>query len=270
MTEREEPGTTRHSAHATSELSSAANDVGDYAQLFASALTVVLLIVSATSARELIFVAGTLLATAALCNLVVFLFRHRSRLHSIKGRAAIMAVVAIMSIVAAFVLRPAAIAVGSAQPSSAADGQGATSEHRRLLLSKRSYLLEPSPPANNDRDKVDLDTGCPGWGPMRPHVGPPRCGENADLIVESDSIHASEDEQQMIVMQGAAGADECFAALAATPDRRVGRVGLNSLHVGSVLCVRTDKDNLAAVTIDHIAEDGSTTISFDVWDSSGQ
>jgi hypothetical protein len=57
-----------------------ANDVGDYAQLFAAVLAAVVLAASAESPRELASVLGVLLISGAVCNLIIYVLRHRGRL----------------------------------------------------------------------------------------------------------------------------------------------------------------------------------------------
>lgn len=140
-------------------------------------------------------------------------------------------------------------------------------------IQKTGYVLRPSSSVLTDnQDKVDLDTGCPGWGDMHPHVGPSRCGELADLVVEADSLHTADSRPDIIALSsGATGTEQsCRSRLAATPNDAVYSIPAASLRNGEVLCVRTDIGNTAVVRLDKVVTDSlgqiaAVTIDFQVW-----
>ncbi len=141
------------------------------------------------------------------------------------------------------------------------------------FIQKTGYVLRPSSsPFTNDEDKVDLDTGCPGWGDIYPHLGPFRCGHLADLIIDPDSLHTADGQPNIIaVPQGIIGAySSCRALLTATPNSGVNSIQSSSLWGGEVLCVKTNIGNTALVHLDKVTTDDtgqvtSVTIDFQVW-----
>jgi hypothetical protein len=134
------------------------------------------------------------------------------------------------------------------------------------IVAKTDYQLIPSSnPLTNDADKVDLDTGCPGWGPTSIQVGRDRCGEAADLILEPTNLHTYEELPRLALLDRGqeaswAKCQEVVEADTAT----IGSVQLSELRPGSELCVSTDKDHIAAV---HVVSIDSTdlVIGFEVW-----
>ncbi|ROP41955.1 hypothetical protein EDD40_7441 [Saccharothrix texasensis] len=130
-------------------------------------------------------------------------------------------------------------------------------------MAKKEYRLKPSSDVRtNDIDKIDLDTGCPGWGPTSIPVGRKRCGELADLIVEDYGVHAPNDQPLLTPVDGLATYTSCR-------DRTdgVGTILLEDLHEGAQLCVWTDKRNIAAVHINSVAETGEVVIDYELWTS---
>ncbi|MGW5054582.1 hypothetical protein [Actinokineospora sp. NPDC004072] len=127
---------------------------------------------------------------------------------------------------------------------------------RDVVVAATAFRLVPSSdPTTNNTDKVDLDTGCPGWGPTRIRVGPSRCGELADLILEDDKIHTP-GYAPLISRPAGAGCDDRTAAAVAA-------VAVTDLRPGAVLCVRTDKGNTADVRVDEVGP--AVVISFQTW-----
>lgn len=144
---------------------------------------------------------------------------------------------------------------------------------REPFIDKMGYVLRRSSSiATNDQDKVDLDTGCPGWGGMHPHLGPSRCGETADLILDQEGIHPADDRPRFIEIShdSPGGYAECRSALAAKPSRSVSQLEATTLRSGERFCVQTDLDHTALVTVDDVSTDAfhqleQLTIDFFVW-----
>jgi hypothetical protein len=139
-------------------------------------------------------------------------------------------------------------------------------QQREPIVAKTNYQLIPSSnPLTNDADKVDLDTGCPGWGPTSVQVGRDRCGEAADLILESTNLHTYEELPRLAVLDGGQEASwtTCHEVLEAD-NATVGTVQLSVLRPGLELCVLTDKDNIAAVHVVSMSS-ADVVIGFEVW-----
>ncbi|MGH3877360.1 MAG: hypothetical protein ACRDSK_10040 [Actinophytocola sp.] len=136
----------------------------------------------------------------------------------------------------------------------------------RTIQAKSAYQLSASSdPLSNYGDKVDLDTGCPGWGPMHPRIGPPRCGELADLIIESVYLHAPDYQPRLIALPNGqqASYDRCQDRLV-PPTDATGSVELAALTEGAWLCVSTDQGNIAAIRV--VGNDtASLVVDFEVW-----
>ncbi|MGH3942874.1 MAG: hypothetical protein ACRDTG_30480 [Pseudonocardiaceae bacterium] len=140
------------------------------------------------------------------------------------------------------------------------------------FITKQGYVLRPSSSiATNDQDKVDMDTGCPGWGDMRPRLGPSRCGEQADIIADEEGIHTADGGPHLYTLATDARTFEsCVAALNTEPDSGMNQLDVASLKVDDQICVRTDKRNIALIQIDAMTTDtlgqlAKLTIKFEVW-----
>ena len=141
------------------------------------------------------------------------------------------------------------------------------------ILAKQDYpLVTSSSPFTNDQDKIDLDTGCPGWGDMSVRVGPRRCGELADLIVDQEGIHTRDGGPHFHrpAAGRAANLALCSTALGSDPNRNTNLLDAAKLKAADSFCVETDKDNIAVVRIERVTTDElkllrSLTISFSVW-----
>jgi hypothetical protein len=152
-------------------------------------------------------------------------------------------------------------------------GGGNAPAAREPSIDKKGYVLRRSSSiATNNQDKVDLDTGCPGWGGMHPRFGPSRCGETADLILDQEGIHPADDRPRFIEIghDSPGGYAECRSALAAKPSRSVNQLEATALRSGERFCAQTDLDNTALVTVDDVATDAfhrlqQLTIDFAVW-----
>jgi hypothetical protein len=260
---------------------SAGNDIADYAQLFAAVLTVVGLLVSASGVTDLFRNLATVLIAIAICNIVVYLYRHRVHLGTrrIWIRAVANAVIVVVLSVVTFVAlpKPGSIASASSLPS----GGNATDRGQPIeepasaptpILDKKSYPLRRSSSIDtNDQDKVDLDTACPGWGGMSIRVGPRRCGELADLIVDEEGLHTPEGQPQLVRSPPErAGYETCRVMLGQRINDRASILETKDIKPGGTLCVETDKRNIAMVRIDQVGLDTSgdlenVTINFTVW-----
>jgi hypothetical protein len=125
----------------------AANDVGDYAQLFAAVLTAIVLLVSAAGVREPISVVAILLATVTACNLIIYLYRHRGRLTArrLSDQGVVIALVLVGSLITAVVLRPQ---LGNSSAATPPTATGNTDDRRNpnciLQLGPRLALCRAS------------------------------------------------------------------------------------------------------------------------------
>jgi hypothetical protein len=221
---------------------------------------------------------ATILITCAaslLCGTLYFLAVRRARWRS--PRILLQVALSLTMIaVAAIYANPPAQATGNAD--SPGDGTVAgnvpsVAGPPAPAIEKAGYVLRPSfEPLTNDQDKVDLDTGCPGWGDMHPHIGPSRCGDLADLVLDPDSLHTANGRPNiMSIPPGASGAySSCRALLGAAPTNSVNSIQASSLQNGETLCVRTDIGNIAAVRLVKVVTDSmgqlaSVTLDFQVW-----
>jgi hypothetical protein len=138
------------------------------------------------------------------------------------------------------------------------------------LLAKAAYSLTPSSdPLSNDSDKIDLDTGCPGWGPTRIHVGRHRCGELADLILEAHELHTPEYRPLMLKLPNATEASyvSCREAFMDDSSDSISRIPVNEIKAGINICVRTDKHSIAAVHMKRVESrpHSNIIISYRIW-----
>lgn len=176
----------------------------------------------------------------------------------------VAALVAIAGIVVTIVLALDPFPGGPASDAVAAEPQ--------LVVSYDGYLLRRSSFIDtNDEDKVDVDTGCPGWGGMSPRLGPSRCGELADIILDQEGVHTAEGRPWLVSLPPGqpAGYQSCQLALA-HPGLAVAEIGVRQLRTQPEFCVRTDLGNLAAVVTEALTLDGSgqlesMSISFRAW-----
>ncbi|MFE2752268.1 hypothetical protein ACFXGA_09725 [Actinosynnema sp. NPDC059335] len=130
------------------------------------------------------------------------------------------------------------------------------------IMTKTGYRLTPSSdPRTNDQDKIDLDTGCPGWGTTSVPIGRKRCGELADLIVETYGLHAPNDAPLLSLVSGPATLTSCRDRVDG-----VGTIQLEDLADGAELCVRTDKHNIAAVHVKSVDDTGEMVIDYEIWE----
>jgi hypothetical protein len=137
-----------------------------------------------------------------------------------------------------------------------------------VVASVDDYRLRPSSSiATNDQDKIDLDTGEPGWGDISIKVGPDRRGELADIVVEADQIHPGDKVARFLVLESS-GSDRaaCTRAFADSPGRATSSIARSKLTEGTRICVRTDKDNISLVTIvDTGTADGGLVLNAITW-----
>jgi hypothetical protein len=140
------------------------------------------------------------------------------------------------------------------------------------VLRKSSYELAPATITCLDgvEDKVDLDTGKRGHGDQ-PSI--PMCtadGGLADLILETDSIHtSSKNRRNLLTVERTAEATASFCAsrIASPSASRQYAIPLGTLADGAQLCVQTDRDRIARVTVAHVPTQSAPTmlIDFVVW-----
>jgi hypothetical protein len=245
--------------------------------------------VFAATARARIVTTLVVCATILLCGVFYLRFAKRVEWRSLRISLQVLLSVIMVAVAAVYVNSPAQATGPSgspAQPTEGADSPGspgngidpgnlpvAAGSTPVPLIQKTGYVLRPSSFVDtNDQDKVDFDTGCPGWGEMYPHIGPPRCGGLADLIIDPDSLHTAGDRPDIIVLPpGVTGTySSCRDLLTATPSTGVNSIPASNLHDGDRFCVETDYGHTAIVHIDNIAKDDngqvtSVTIDFQVW-----
>lgn len=152
-------------------------------------------------------------------------------------------------------------------PTAASDAlPGPAPSEPEPILSKAAYRLTPSSnPLTNDRDKIDLDTGCPGWGPSATRVGRNRCGDLADLIAEDYGLHSPDDTPRLAPL--AQGEHASYTVCRRKFDNHggVGVLRLADLPDGVELCVMTDKDNIAAVRVDSVTSERELIVTYRLW-----
>jgi hypothetical protein len=146
-----------------------------------------------------------------------------------------------------------------------------------IALDKHGYVLKVSTFVNdNDRDKIDLDTGCPGWGSTAVRVGPRRCGELADIVLDEDGIHTPDERPRLDVLPPGIAGDyqTCRAALDQEPSPAVNQIDSEQLREGVEICTATDLSAMSHVHVDRVTRTSSGTlstikISFIVWQRKG-
>lgn len=232
--------------------------------------------VFAATARARLVTILIVCATVLLCGVLYLLFVKHAGWRSLRLSMQILLSVILVAAAAVYANSPAQ-ATGSADspgggmsPGYPSAGPGGTPVPS---IEKNGYVLKPSSFIDtNEQDKVDLDTGCPGWGAMHPHIGPSRCGELADLIIDPDSLHNADGPPSIIgLLPGTSGTySSCHALLTATPSTSVSSIQASSLRDGEVLCVMTDLQHIAVVHFDKVIKDNvgqltSVTIDFQVW-----
>lgn len=137
--------------------------------------------------------------------------------------------------------------------------------------SAKGYVLRDSDFINtNDQDKIDLDTAYPGWGNQHPHMGPSRCGELADLILDPEALHNANERPSLLLLPPGTDATQqtCRTALDNTPEQMVSLIEADKLGLDLHLCVQTDQNAVAVVRIDAIDFDAipaELTLSYELW-----
>jgi hypothetical protein len=238
----------------------------ELAQILGVIATVMAALLAAdTRAARLIWALG-LSASIVVLNLVLRLAAH----HPWNRRNLLVILIQILAVA---VLIGIAIRLSPTNPVTTPENTGRGQAGANLDLSKDSYVLRRSSFIDtNDQDKVDLDTACPGWGNQHPRLGPSRCGELADLILDEEGIHNANSRPNIIAPTPHSSLDinSCNATFSTDPAHLVSRVSTRDLAVGYTFCVKTDLDATALVEIDTIDTDSdgalqTLTISFKVW-----
>jgi hypothetical protein len=132
------------------------------------------------------------------------------------------------------------------------------------LPRRAEYVLkESNVPLTSTNDKVDLDTGEPGYGSMPQGAwNPDRGGRLADLIVEHDEVHTACRTPQMYLMtQGDVDAGVKACRRAVKSEVLSSSIRLAELAEGSVMCVRTDEGLVARVEIQYLKTTYPTTLT---------
>ncbi len=124
-------------------------------------------------------------------------------------------------------------------------------------------LKESNFVTTSKNDKVDLDTGEPGYGSMPQGAwNPDSGGRLADLIVEHDEVHTACRTPQMYLMtQGDADAGVKACRRAVKSEVLSSSIRLAELTEGSVICVRTDEGLVARVEIQYLKTTYPTTLT---------
>ncbi|MFI6505898.1 hypothetical protein [Nonomuraea typhae] len=148
-----------------------------------------------------------------------------------------------------------------------ADQSGAQPAAHAVLVKRDSYALRPSSSvATNDEDKVDLDTGHPGYGRSTIQLGPARDGGPAEIILEDDHVHGFDKTAPFApAPKGASTFQDCSTGLA-DQAARLARLNLSDLTEGSSFCVETSDKNISLVRIAKMQSDPvAVDISFVTW-----
>ena len=133
-------------------------------------------------------------------------------------------------------------------------------------------LKESNTPFTNANDKVDLDTGEPGYGSqIQGPWNPARNGRLADLIVEHSEVHTGCRSPLMWQVQHGVDTDitRCRELLTTNSVTLASSIALADLASGDAICVRTDEGLVALVKIVRIATSYPTTLTIDTIVDSG-
>ncbi|MEO3812814.1 hypothetical protein ABGB17_27755 [Sphaerisporangium sp. B11E5] len=143
---------------------------------------------------------------------------------------------------------------------------------RRVVLSEQGFALgPPSSFPKPETDKIDLDSGHRGHGPIVEQWGmdsQPDPGGRTDIIIEDGEIHSYDGNERtmaLLVEPGGGGFAACESALA-REDGRVARIALDDLEAGSQVCASTDKGRTALVTVEEVSQGPVLTIGFTTWE----
>jgi hypothetical protein len=258
-------------------------EITDWAQVFGVVFAVVVAFVLAPSPTAKIATALAIAVTA----LVVIIIRQAikpqrwSHMRLVLIGIQVAAVVAL--IVVAAVVNPAEATRGTSEPTMPATGP--TSDHSQSApqeeptsptktqpdQSANGYVLRDSDFIDtNDQDKIDLDTACPGWGNQHPHMGPSRCGELADLILDPEGLHNANERPSLLLFPPGTDATRqiCRRTLDNTHEHMVSQIEADQLGPDVHLCVQTDQNAIAVVRIDAIDFDAmpaELTLSYELW-----
>jgi hypothetical protein len=238
----------------------------DLVQAFGVIFAVITALIASNTQRTLITTALGVVAAALVCTLAVQVTTHRSWDWRRLLLVSVQVAASIALVAAALVAAPNGDNQSSASPSTGSDPSP-------VLETKNYKLTVSSFVDTNDQDKIDLDTGCPGWGSMRPRIGPSRCGELADIILDEEGLHSNDGRPTLakLVSNSHPRYDDCQAALNDEPDHTVSKLDVSDIGAGTELCVRTDLNRTALVHLEDLELDtagqlAASTISFTVWD----
>jgi hypothetical protein len=232
------------------------------AQVFGTVFAVILAAVTAASWAGTAAAVLTTTAALAACIAIFTGFNHRPW-----DRRKKILVSASGGIALGLIAAAVAVGVAGRQSTAGVDADtGSGAAESKPAISSPNYRLTPSSSIfTNDQDKVDLDTACPGHGPTKPQVGPDRCGENADLILDAGELLTWERSPRMALLPAGTRASQTTCRKQITQGDMVGSVEVEALKSDSELCVKTDKGSVAVVRIEDLTKLPSIAISFDVW-----
>ncbi|MFD1117344.1 hypothetical protein ACFQ3A_23530 [Sphaerisporangium aureirubrum] len=141
----------------------------------------------------------------------------------------------------------------------------------RVVLSGRGFALgPPSSFPKPETDKIDLDSGYRGYGPIVEQWGvdsQPDAGGRTEIIIEDTQVHTFDSDERTVALlsRGEPGDYASCKIALAREDGRVARVSLGDLGVGSRMCVSTDEKRVALVTVDAVSSGPVLTISYTTW-----
>lgn len=152
-------------------------------------------------------------------------------------------------------------------------GRNQPSTKPLVALTDDNFSLgPPSAFLNLETDKIDLDTGERGYGQVVEQWGvdsQPDNGRRTDVIIEETEIHAFSGGDRVLALLSGDGGGEYYACLNALADdsRRTARIPLRDLNRGSRLCVETDEERVALITIKAVSAGPVLTVSYITWES---
>jgi hypothetical protein len=262
-------------------------EIADWAQVFGVAFAVVVAFVLASSTTAKIATALAIAVTALIVIIIRQAIKPQRWSHMRLVLIGIQMAAVVALIVVAAVVNPAEATRGTSEPTISATEP--TSDHSQSAPQEEPEV-EPTSPTKtrpdqsangyvlrdsdfidtNDQDKIDLDTACPGWGNQHPHVGPSRCGELADLILDPEGLHNANERPSLLLLPPGTDATQqiCRTTLHNPHEHMVSQVEVDQLGPDIHLCAQTDQNAVAAVRIDAVDFDAvpaELTLSYELW-----
>lgn len=184
-----------------------------------------------------------------------------------------------ISIVAAIIIAATLLVfkLSSKNPDTVEDGAPAlpstetpsatSTDSPKFITTRVRYELNSSQAVlklDSNRDKVDIDTGCPGAGTVSNPVDRSHCEKlEADLTLKNGTLYTSNQKSAIALLTGDTDATQaiCNTRLA---DKSQLRQNVDRVQPTAELCVKTGKGNAAAVHVMDV-RDSYITIDFEVW-----